>query len=492
MLSDVLQELHWEQSHGGTSWLDSLPDVPAEPIEQAQRVIDAIEEAGKALEQLHSVDYALSGFKPGLLMKTESSFRIRSLQSNITRIGKAPENPSVSPAYSAPEIVEPSPVSAATDVFHLAALFYGLATRKAPQGTTIEGLRSCRYNLPRFRIYDPTFPVGFEAIWRTAMSTNPGKRYATVTEFLNALKGALEQMRKNASGEVVLKFDVGAGTEIGKVKQLRSPVNQDAIFPDPGQGESSRMAELGRDVFAIADGVSRCDYGSGDVASGIVLKWTKRAFEKYVKPAGEESPDWEVEEVFKTLSQVVVQATHEIAESAPAGEEIRPEKMMSSTLIAAIVKNHNVLIGNTGNSRAFIIGKDYIEQINLDDDVWHARLRSGMPPEEASTKKGNTLLRRVVGACMKEGDQIMPDLRRVRFASFRACLGPGDILLLGSDGLIEEGNYISQSEAFELVRKNIDKSAQEICDILINEANDRQVPPKHGDNISCIIVKAQD
>jgi serine/threonine protein phosphatase PrpC len=113
-----------------------------------------------------------------------------------------------------------------------------------------------------------------------------------------------------------------------------------------------------------------------------------------------------------------------------------------------------------------------------------------MPPEEASTKKGNSLLRRVVGACMEEGDKIMPDLRRVRFTGYRAYLGPGDILLLGSDGLIEEGTYISQSEAFELVRKNIDKSAQDLCDILINEANDRQIPPKLGDNITCIIVKA--
>jgi serine/threonine protein phosphatase PrpC len=423
-------------------------------------------------------------------MKGESGLRIRSLQSNIARMGKPAENPSVSPAYSAPEIVESAPVSPATDVFHLAALFYGLATRKAPQGTTIEGLRSCRYNLPRFRIYDPTFPVGFESIWARAMSTNPLKRYATVTEFLHALKGALEQLRKNSSGNVLLKFDVGAGTKIGDVKQLRYPENQDAIFPDPGQGESSRLAELGRDVFAIADGVSRSDYGTGDEASGIVIKWAKRGIEKYVKPEGEESPDWEVEEVFKTLSQVVMQATHEIAESAPTGEETRPEKVMSSTLITAIVKNHNVLVGNTGNSRAFIVGKDCIEQINLDDDVWHARLRSGMAPEEASTKKGNSLLRRVVGACMKEGGQIMPDLRRVRFTGYRAYLGPGDILLLGSDGLIDDGTFISQSEALELVRKNIYRSAQDICDILINEANDRQIPPKHGDNISCIIVKA--
>ncbi|MDP6502560.1 MAG: SpoIIE family protein phosphatase [Planctomycetota bacterium] len=489
MLSEVLQELHWEQSHGGALWLDALPDVPNEPIEQAQRVIDATEEVGRAIERLHSVDYVVSGFGPDLLMKTESGFRIRSLQSNIARIGKTAENHSVSPAYSAPEIVEQSPVSPATDVFHLAALFYGLATRKAPLGTTIEGLRSCRYNLPRFRIYDPTFPVGFESIWRKAMSTNPAKRYATVTEFLDALKSALEQLRKNASGEVLLKFEVGAGTEIGKVKQLRYPENQDSIFPDPGQGESSRMAELGRDVFAIADGVSRCDYGTGDEASGIVIKWVKRAIDKYIKPAGQKSPDWEVEEVFKTLSQVVVQATHEIAEAAPAGEETRPEKVMSSTLITAIVKNHNVLVGNTGNSRAFIVGKDSIEQINLDDDVWHARLRSGMAPEEASSKKGNSLLRRVVGACMKEGDQIQPDLRRVRFTGYRAYIGPGDVLLLGSDGLIEEGSYISQSEAFDLVHSNIEKSAQEICDILINDANERQIPPKHGDNISCIIVK---
>ncbi|MDA0836988.1 MAG: protein phosphatase 2C domain-containing protein [Planctomycetota bacterium] len=491
MLSEVLQELHWEQSHGGTPWLNSLSEVPADPIEQAQRVIEAIGEVGRALERLHSVDYVLTGFSLELLMKTESGLRIRSLQSNITRKGKIPANQSVSPSYSAPEIVEPSPVSPATDVFHLAALFYGLATRKAPQGTTIEGLRSCRYHLPRFRIYDPTFPVGFEAIWRKAMSANPGKRYQAVTEFLDELKETLEQLRKNASGETTLKFDVGMGTEIGEVKKLRCAENQDAIFPDPGQGESSRIAELRRDVFAIADGVSRCDYGSGDMASGIVIKWVKRAVEKYVKPAEEESPDWEVEEVFKTLSQVVVQATHEIAETAPTAEEARPEKVMSSTLLAAIVKNHNVLVGNTGNSRAFIVGKGYIEQINLDDDVWHARLRSGMPPEEARNKKGNSLLRRVVGACMRDSGKIISDLRRVRFTGYRAYLGPGDLLLLCSDGLVDEGSFISPREAFELVRTNIDKSAQEICDILIDEANARQIPPNHGDNISCIIVKVQ-
>ena len=492
MISESLIPLHWDESQGGQPWVESLPPVPEEPLRQAERVVEAVAEVGQVLSQLNSSGYACCGFQPGILGRTAEGLRIRELENLAAPMGELPNDLVAAPAYAAPEVIEQSAsgVGAATDVFHLAALFYALAARKCPEGTTRAGLSACRYRLPRFRIYDPTFPVGFEHVWQRGMHPNPNRRYASVGDFVGALREALAEVSVRSEGEEPLRLEVGARTEGGSVKSQLCPENQDAIYPDPAKGEESRLEESGQDILAVADGVSRCDHGSGDQASSIVIRWVKRAADQFFAHPKSKEADWQMGTVFNLLQQAVIQSTKEISQAVPSGPDVSPDRLMSSTLVAAIIKGHEVLVGNTGNSRAFLATPRYFEQINLDDDVWHARLRSGIPPEEVSSKKGNRSLRRVVGSCKLEEGKVVPDLGRLRFTGYRAFLAPGDILLLCSDGLIEPGAYLEPDETYAIIDGSRECAAQEICDQLVEAADRKQRPPSHGDNISAIIVKA--
>lgn len=488
-MAEILEKLSWDASEGGALWADRLPPVPDEPLEQAERVVQAVAEVGEVLAQLHQAGYVCAGFQPEAFMKTPEGIRVTDLQARVTRFGELPAVPSIAPAFSAPELVERSApqISPATDVFHLGALFYALATRKFPEGTTQEGLRASRYRLPRFRIYDPTFPVGFEHLWRRATHVDHGRRYESIDQFIGALEQALESARRRAQGAVAMQFEVASRTEIGKVKGQLCPENQDRIYPDPDQGEDSRLPASGHDVLAIADGVSRCDYGSGALASNIVINWVKKAADQFERAVG--PGPWDLGKLYAVLRKAVAQATKEISQSAPSGPNVNPNRLMSSTLVAAMIQGHQVLIGNTGNSKAYLASPEFFEQISLDDDVRHARLRSGIPPEQVDELKGNKSLRRVVGACAVQEGKVVPDLQRIRFTGYRAHLSPGDILLLCSDGLIEPNVYLEPEEAYQLITENRESPARELCDLLVDSANERQRPPSRGDNISAIVVK---
>jgi serine/threonine protein phosphatase PrpC len=492
MLAETLRQLQWDASRGGKPWAETLPPVPDDPFAQAERVIRAVTEVGRVLERLHQVGYVCTGFAPEILVRTETGVRIKDVQACISRAGKRSPSPAIAPSFSAPEVVEQAAecIGTATDVFHLGALFYAIAARKWPEGTSQEGLKSCNYRLPRFRVYDPTFPVGFAHVWQKAMQAEPSRRYPSAAQFIDALNLALESARCRSRGEKRLRFDVGARTEIGKVKGQLCPENQDGIFPDPAKGERSQLPESGHGVLAIADGVTNCDYGSGTLASEIVIRRVKRAASRFADTAGQVSDSWEMEKLFAVLRQGVVEATEEISRNVPSGPDVDPNRLMSSTLVAAAVQGHQVLVGSTGNSKAFLVTPDFVEQINLDDDIWHARLRSGMSPEQVERQKGNRALRRVVGACALQDGKIVPDMQRIRFSGTRAYLAAGDVLLLCSDGLIERGAYLDAGDAWRIIQENLERPAQEICDILISAANDRQKPPSLGDNISAIVVKA--
>ena len=72
---------------------------------------------------------------------------------------------------------------------------------------------------------------------------------------------------------------------------------------------------------------------------------------------------------------------------------------------------------------------------------------------------------------------------------------PGDIVVLCSDGLIEEGAFLAPEEMAELLRRDPGRPAESLALELAEAADARQrlpsllEPEGFGDNITCIVIK---
>ncbi len=130
-----------------------------------------------------------------------------------------------SPQYVSPEQAEGNPVDQRSDIYSLGILLYEMLTGDPPFGGAKENLSRTeilrahaeRQPLPPSRLNDKITP-GIEAAIMRALEKKPGRRFATATEFLRALRHAPEgrdtddlrppevtqpQIRQNAGAEEI-------------------------------------------------------------------------------------------------------------------------------------------------------------------------------------------------------------------------------------------------------------------------------------------------
>lgn len=104
-----------------------------------------------------------------------------------------------SPQYVSPEQAEGNPVDQRSDIYSLGILLYEMLTGDPPFGGAKENLSRTeilrahveRQPLPPSRLNDKITP-GIEAAIMRALEKKPGRRFATATEFLRALRHAQE------------------------------------------------------------------------------------------------------------------------------------------------------------------------------------------------------------------------------------------------------------------------------------------------------------
>jgi serine/threonine protein phosphatase PrpC len=72
---------------------------------------------------------------------------------------------------------------------------------------------------------------------------------------------------------------------------------------------------------------------------------------------------------------------------------------------------------------------------------------------------------------------------------------PGDVIVLCTDGLVEEGFFLEPSHVAEIVRANKDRPAAQLALMLVEAADALQRVPSivepdgFGDNISSVVIK---
>ncbi len=187
-------------------------------------------------------------------------------------------------------------------------------------------------------------------------------------------------------------------------------------------------------LFAIADGMGGAQ--AGEVASGLAAEALKE---------GEDGKGTSEERV-KALIQSANRRVYEKAQQdmALAG--------MGTTLTLALVDEGTVTFGHVGDSRAYRLRDDKLEQITDDHSLVAELTRAGkLSEEEAETHPQRSVITRALGTD--------PD---VDGDVFQIETEEGDVFLLCSDGLSDMVDDGTIEETLQRHRANLKKAAQEL------------------------------
>jgi serine/threonine protein phosphatase PrpC len=191
-------------------------------------------------------------------------------------------------------------------------------------------------------------------------------------------------------------------------------------------------------IYAVADGMGGAR--AGEVASRIAVE----AFEDERDP--EASPEAQLADIVRT-------ANRRIYELAQQDESRRG---MGTTLTAAMVTGHEVSIGHVGDSRAYRLRGDRLEQLTRDHSlVGELERRGELTPEEAEQHPQKSIITRALGP--------EPD---VDVDTYTDTGRDGDVYLLCSDGLT---GMVAEGELADIIRQA--PSLKQAADQLVRTAN---------------------
>jgi protein phosphatase len=355
-----------------------------------------------------------------------------------------------------------------------------------PGGFSGSGLESFGHALPPLRTYAPAVPPGVSGVLARGLALEPRQRYPSPGAFTSALQKVQQRAQQRWSAKEPVVWDVGQHSRTGRAKAAANRENEDHVLV-------RTFANPERALLAIADGITTCDVGSGALASWITCLMLENAMD------GQTSRE--------TFSPKIVDVCRRAAESllAWAVEKGYREQLtegrdlMGSTLLVAWLEGNLMSLANVGDSRAYLIDGATVEQLTSDGDLGTELLASGSPPEEVKALGGMARgLRDCVGGCAvsPEGElKILEDYCQPALS--RWPLLPSDVVVLCSDGLVEEGAFLEPEKMGEIVRSHPHLSATALAEQLAQAADAMQrlpsplEPDGFGDNITCIIIKVR-
>ena len=144
---------------------------------------------------------------------------------------------------------------------------------------------------------------------------------------------------------------------------------------------------------------------------------------------------------------------------------------MGTTLVCACIDGARAVIGNVGDSRAYLIRDGVCVQITHDHSLIEEQLQNGLLTQEMAA---NSSLQSVITRAIGMADTVEPDL-------FAANLLAEDMLLLASDGLTR---YLNPAEIASIA--SVDMELPVICKQFVECAKQRG----GADNITCIVLRA--
>jgi serine/threonine protein phosphatase PrpC len=247
---------------------------------------------------------------------------------------------------------------------------------------------------------------------------------------------------------LTLALDFAAATDIG----CKRTNNEDSFGYDAAQH-----------LYVVCDGMG--GNAAGEVASSMAVRTLIESFGFFgqnVEPAGP------MEMIENRLIAAIFEANRAVRE---AGTENPDLYSMGTTLVCVCLDGNRAVVGNVGDSRAYLLRNGTCQQITLDHSLLDEEIRNGnMTPEMAAASNLQSVITRAIGVA----DTVEPDL-------FAANLQPNDFILLASDGLTR---YVKPEEIALAASMGTELAA--ICNALIEHAKERG----GADNITCVLLHA--
>jgi protein phosphatase len=155
------------------------------------------------------------------------------------------------------------------------------------------------------------------------------------------------------------------------------------------------------------------------------------------------------------------------------GMEHPESEGFASTVVAALIDGDMAYVAHAGDSRAYLVNREKIEQLTRDHSQVQELVDSGrITAEQAIGYPGRNVITRAVGAAT----DLKVDLSQA------LILAPVDVLVLCTDGLWD---LVRKEEIQQIVLQTSDP--QDACRKLVSLANERG----GKDNISVVIVQCQ-
>lgn len=230
--------------------------------------------------------------------------------------------------------------------------------------------------------------------------------------------------------------------------------NQDSICLEPNHH-----------FYAVADGMG--GHNGGDIASQLSVK----VMPEFLASQSEREPALLMKEMIQEINRAIL----EEAQNKP---ELRG---MGTTISAILFAGTQLVIGNVGDSRVYVINNQHIYQLTRDHSFVQEKLNMGIyTRDEALRDPQKNVLVRSVGF----EEEVNVDI-------FSYRINKNDIFLICSDGL---HGKVSDADILHLVHDYIPDpgaATKEQLDIavskLIHQANENG----GQDNISVILAVAQ-
>ena len=223
--------------------------------------------------------------------------------------------------------------------------------------------------------------------------------------------------------------------------------------------EDNYLMLADRGVFVVADGMG--GHAAGEVASEMAVRIISRELGTLRGLSDDQAGE--------RMRHAIIEANSAIFDRTLTEHDKRG---MGTTTTALILLPQRYILGQVGDSRAYLLRGSQFLQITKDNSYVQEQVDLGLlTPEQARVHPYSNVITRCIGA----NAEVVPDL-------YFGMLRPGDVLLLSSDGL----TGMLEDEQLAVILKS-EGGPQHWVDRLINEANRRG----GLDNITAIIIRIE-
>lgn len=235
---------------------------------------------------------------------------------------------------------------------------------------------------------------------------------------------------------------------------------------DPGVVRTENEDNIGTrpeaGLAVLADGMG--GHQAGEVASKIAVDTIIKYLTDTYAADRKESLSKRVSEAIRRANATIFDTAHQREECAGMG----------STIVTAMFRNGELVVGHVGDSRLYRFRNGKLEQMTEDHSVIQELVNRGLfTHEEARASVGKNLVTRALGV----DAEVLVDVNAVP-------LEPNDLYLLCSDGL----NDVVPDEDIAQILADHSANLYTAAFKLVTLANQRGGP----DNVSVILIRQED